>query len=525
MKHRTETKVILTAIAAVTASWSYRSSFRDAVALAQPVARPNILVIMTDDQDTQSMRFLPSVEEHIGRHGTTFLNSFAVQPVCAPSRATFLTGQYSHNHGVTHNAYGYTALDHNETLAVWLDAAGYHTVHVGKYLNGYNGTTLGVPEVAPEIPAGWDEWYATIDKNGTQGPGAAQQFYYHYFLYEKGPSGPPSPTSHAGAPPDYKTDVLTDKAVAFLQRWTANPSPFFLAVAYNAPHGGKPGLETYGAREPWPAPRHFGVGYGCTSNEALVLLPLPRPPSFDEADEADKPEFVRAGLPISGDNIPKIERNHRLRAMTLLSVNDGVHRIMEALKATGKLDNTVVIFTSDNGFMLGEHGLVGKIHAYEESIRVPLVIRTPGGPENRTASALVGNLDLAPTILDVAGVTPPPGVVLDGRSLVPLLAGTPTAWRSALLLESYDIRGVPPVAERSYAGVRTALHTYVEYYPSGEQELYGNRQDPFQLVSRHASTDPADQAAKADLQARLGRLKDCVGNSGTPPPGRFLCWE
>jgi N-acetylglucosamine-6-sulfatase len=439
--------------------------------------RPNVVVIMTDDQTLESMRVLTNVQSLIADHGVTFLENFASYPFCCPSRATFLTGQYAHNHLVRGNLPpkgGYQALDNSNTLAVWLQDAGYHTVHVGKYLNGY-----GLDDPL-EIPPGWSEWYAAVERSLTR--------YFRYKLNENG-----TLVSYGFAPNAYKSDVFTKKAVDAVRR-LAPGGPFFLWLAYLAPHAGLPfeGDDPGDLATPVPAPRH---------KDAFAGEPLPMPPSFNEADMSDKPSFLRNKKPLTPEKIASIRENYQQRLESLLAVDEGVQKVVDALADTGELDQTLVIFTSDNGFLHGEHRLAqGKERVYEPSVRVPLVVRGPGVPEGIQLSQLVANVDLAPTIVQLAGATA--GRTMDGRSLVPLFQNPGQQWNRPILLQSWTTA--------AFDAIRTPRYVYAEYRDRADRELYDLSVDPDQLVSRHADPDYAD--VRADLAQRLGALRHCSGS-------------
>jgi arylsulfatase A-like enzyme len=428
--------------------------------------RPNIVVIMTDDQHTGSLAKMPRVQQHLVANGTNFTSSFVSTALCCPARATFLTGQYAHNHGVWTNAPpfgGYERLDHSNTLAVWLQNAGYYTALIGKYLNGY-GTKNPL-----EIPPGWSDWHAVV----------GQVSYYDYTVNENGvlqfyPDD--------GNGTNYLTDVLTQKAVSLIVSQKDSPRPFFLWLAYFAPHA-----DSSEFNGPPAAPRHEG---------AFASEPLPQPPSFNEADVSDKPSFIRALPPLSSAQIQSITVHYRNRLESLLAVDEGVEQIVGALQDAGKLDNTIIVFTSDNGYYHGEHRLPkGKTRIYEEAIRVPLVIRGPG-IRWQTIDKLVVNVDLAPTIVQYAAAAA--GLRMDGLSLVPLLQNPAAPWRTSFLVEDH--------LKLSFA-VRTETAIYAIHY-TGETESYDLLGDPYELNSRPWSLDPRDQTA---LQRRLEQLRNCSG--------------
>jgi len=440
-----------------------------------PTARPNIVVVMTDDQTLESMRVMASVNALIGRQGVTFVNSFASFPLCCPSRATFLTGQYAHNHRILGNRPprgGYEKLVPTQvnTLPVWLRTAGYRTVHVGRYLNGYG---LARPT---EIPEGWDEWYAPVDPTT-----------FRYYGYQQNENG--ALVTYGSGVRDYQTDVTTARAVDTIRRLGRAPEPFFLSVAYIAPHNGgpqEPG-DPAGVATPVPAPRHKG---------RFDAEPLPRPPSFNEANILDKPTVVLVRPEIPPEIIAGIESNYRQRLESLLAVDEGVAAIVRALSQAGKLANTLVVFTSDNGFYHGEHRIpIGKVLLYEPASRVPLLMRGPGIPRGVRISQAVMNVDLAATLVQAAGATPTR--TLDGTSLLPIVRDRDRYLGRDILLETPD-----------YWAIRTPRYVFV-VHRQGDRELYDFAVDPEQLTSVHASAAYGD--VRTRLAQRLARLRLCAG--------------
>ena len=338
---------------------------------------PNVVVIITDDQDVASLQVMPNVRELIADEGLEFTNSYATTPECCPSRATLLTGQYTHNHGVVSAGPpdgGYAALDGSETLPVWLQRAGYRTAFVGKYLNGYGSEAQGNSPL--EVPPGWSDWYAAT--------AGTEHEMYDYELNENGEI-----VAYGDEPGDYLTDVLAKKATGVVADAAREPNPFLLIVAPLAPHD-KGSLEGSGAeRDPRPAPRHLG------SYEQL-------PTALADPDDGDDPPAAlaaRARTTRARIAAGELEAVARGRLESLLAVDEMVAGLIAELKATSSLDETVFIFTSDNGFLLGEHGLVGKELAYEESARVPLIVSGPGFSRGETSDQLVANIDVAPTIV------------------------------------------------------------------------------------------------------------------------------
>jgi arylsulfatase A-like enzyme len=484
---------------------------------AKPVAArtpepPNIVLVLTDDQTVAEMKYMPEVRSLLAEEGTTFENTFVTDPLCCPSRATILRGQYAHNHLIEGNEppYGgfekFRMLGYEEsTMATWLQDEGYRTVFLGKYMNGYDGT---------HVPPGWDEWYGiagnylsdNINENG-------RVRYYNPERY-------------------YVTDVLSEKATGYVRRtagsdppFFASDRPFFMWLGTKAPH-----------QPATPAPRHEG---------AFSEEPLPKPPSFNEKDVLDKPDWVRDNPSLKPEQAAYMEKLYRNRLESLLAVDEMVGDLVDALEESGELSNTYIFFTSDNGFHMGQHRLgAGKWTAYEEDIRVPLIVRGPNVPKGAEREQLVLNNDLAPTFAEIGGA-PVPSFV-DGRSLRPLLGENPPPpgeWRSAFLVEALaELAGAPTppfVEERSlkplltgdplpedwrstflekaesredwgrpgFEAIRTQRYLYVEY-DTGERELYDLERDPYQLRNTYEGADP-DLLRR--LQERLGALRACAG--------------
>jgi arylsulfatase A-like enzyme len=455
-------------------------------AAAQSV-QPNLIVIMTDDLDSGSLQtaldqgLMPNLKTYVADVGVTFANSFATFPLCCPSRATYLTGLYPHNTGVVWNSGpngGFANFDDSSTIATWLQAAGYRTGHVGKYLNGYNN--------AAYVPPGWDDWQGLTDPS--------TYCMYGYTVSDNGVA-----VVYGNGPADYQTDVLRQRALDFINESEAEDgSPFFLTVTPLAPH-----LESSCRPDTVrAAPRHEGT----------VNLPLPMPVSFNEADMSDKPLWMRA-LPLV--DVARTQQIYNDRLEALRAVDDLVGAVLQALSANGELARTSLAFTSDNGYLLGRHRWESKVLAYEESIRVPLLLRQPGGTA-RTITALVLNNDLAPTLAAAAGVAP--GLAVDGRSLLPLLDGTSTNWRKRFLVDhpaTGESFGVPPyLAVRTASSVTGAPLAYVETYNDAgtlvtARELYDLALDPFQVTSLHNDMSPLRVTQRLSLAQHLQNLKSC----------------
>jgi len=439
--------------------------------------RPNIVLILSDDQRFDTIDathsvdglgttpVMPTVLNEIVNKGVRFDNSFVTTDLCAPSRSSLLTSKYSHTTGVHDNGGsdgGFAAFNDASTLPVWLKAAGYHTGMYGKYINGYN---LG----APYIPPGWDEWHAF--KNVA---------YFNYTLEDNG-----SEVAYGSADADYSTDVLRDLAVQFIQS-APSGQPFFLYFAPKAPHA----PET-------PAPRHAGMFSG---------TPPWRPPNYNEADVSDKPAWVQAinlWGPTKQNNQDNFDR-HQLEC--LQSVDEAVAALLQALTDSGQLDNTIIIYASDNGYSWGSHRWEPKQCEYEECMRVPLAIRyKPLAPLPRVETGFGLNIDHGLTLSELAGATPDPGA--EGLSMVRLLDGTTPSWRTDFLEEHWDgtpgdetdVGSIP-----TYAAVRGTPWKYNELV-THEIELYHQQNDPFELTN--VAGDPGNAATVAALALRLRELR------------------
>jgi N-acetylglucosamine-6-sulfatase len=484
------------------------------------VKRPNIVVIVTDDQTLASLSAttMPRTVELMSDGGTEFTDAIATTPLCCPSRATLLTGQYAHNHGTLANAPGYPDLRHKaNTLPVWLRRAGYVTAHVGKYLNRYQASVHDPAEVAP----GWDEWHTVID------PAGRLVRYYGYRLAENG-----EVKRVGGRPRDYITRVINRLAVGMIRKHVPERRPLYLQVDHRAPHaesGTNSGGRCGGLVPPDPR-----------DADAFSSAPLPRPPSFDEEDVTDKPSFVSSLPRLDPATVARIELRYRCTLASLRAVDRGVAKIGAALRRAGELDRTAIVFTSDNGFFFGEHRIPEqKTRPYEEALRVPLLIRVPGpylggGGVVPAVSDPVSNVDLAPTILDLAGARPCRGAgrcrVLDGRSLTGLIGGG-AAWPTdrAILVEFSAGERARLANVCRYAGVRVSAQIYVRHTaaadpatgvcePIDEIERYDLGADPYELDNLHQIDSVGPQGStEMALQRRLDELRDCAGIAGRDP--------
>jgi N-acetylglucosamine-6-sulfatase len=431
-----------------------------------PDHRMNVLVILTDDQSIETlphtppiMPFLQSQMQDRGGEWVRFPNAFINTPLCCPSRASLLTGEYSSHTGVVNNETG-AKLDERSTLATWLSASGYRTALFGKYLNDYPF------DRGAYVPPGWDHWFAK-----EQGPQSTT--YSGYTIVDDG-----SPIRYGTSPRDYLTSVLTRQATSWISD-APSDRPFFAWFAPTAPHF------------PWtPAPQDRG---------AFADVTIEQPPSVTE-NVSDKPAWVRSLPPVSRAQQAELLRDRRLEYETLLSVDRSVETLLNALRRRGALEHTVVFFLTDNGFSFGEHRWITKPCEYEPCIDTPFLVRYPGASQ-RDDPSLVSNVDVAPTIADIANVSTPD---VDGESLLPQLTGGLPSSRKGVLVEWAGGYAIPPFWE-----VRTKELAYVELQ-TGERELYDlagvvGKPDPNELQNR--AGDPAYRHVQAKLANLLARLK------------------
>jgi N-acetylglucosamine-6-sulfatase len=498
---------------------------------AQKADRPNIILVMVDDQDAamlnrlpdlpqfssectaSSMTAMPCLDELVASRGVTFGQHTAEFSLCCPSRATFLTGQHSHNHNVRANG-EYDNIDKEHVLPVWLQQAGYTTAFAGKY----QGPAFFGFDEPNGVPVGWDQFWAASDVT------TGYHSQYNYVLDENGTAVFYGPREE-----DYMADVVTGKATDFISaQEDDDDAPFFLGVGYPAPHwvfegldgeAGTPGTldnperltqgDSYFRVEqnsgpPNPAPRHMDE----LQRFLEAGLKVPRSPAFNEADVSDKPAFVRRQSPLNETEIARLDRDYAYRLASLLAVDEGIKEVVDALKQADEYDNTYFLFTSDNGWLQGEHRLrTAKVHHYEESTRIPLIISGPGVRRGATQSEATSNVDWAPTILDLAGARPGPGFQLDGMSLTPYLKNPQGHVDRVVFHETFKDKN-------GYVAARAGRWKYVEYN-NGERELYDLSTDPSELTSRHL--DPTLVPVMTQLSGLLGRFRTCSGQTGPNP--------
>ncbi len=426
---------------------------------------PTILMIVTDDQRWDTLWAMPNVQRRLVQKGITFQNAFVTTPLCCPSRASLLTGNYSHTTGVWANGGplgGFHRFPDRSTVATWLQGAGYETALFGKYLNRYEGTY---------VPPGWNRWAAI---------GRATDPYDLYYRYTLNVDG--RLKSFGTRPADHSLNVLTAEAFAYILR---TKGPLFVYFAPYTPHT---------PVKPSPEDR-----------DRFARLPFQTPRSFDEADVSDKPRWVQRLPRLDAAARARLETRYRRVPASLLGLDRAVGALLEALRVTGRLDDSLIVLTSDNGIHLGEHRWTDKGTPYEESIRVPLVIRYDRAIKRpRRDSNLVLNVDLAPTLAEVGGARPP---ATDGSSLVPLLRSPGAPWRDHFLIEQVRLFEVP-----AYCAIRSRRFSYVRY-STGEEELYDLASDPHQLENL------ANNGATARVLYRLSSRRDQLCKPGPPNTG------
>ena len=519
--------------------------------------QPNFVVIQTDDQTLDSLYatvdaggvqvpVMPNTLALLAEKGVTLNRYYVSYPLCCPSRVSLLTGRYAHNHNVRGNVQpngGYLGFSfrgaYTHNLAVWLQQAGYRTIHIGKFLNGYgdepydNGTT---------VPPGWSAWHTVLKAD-------TDHYYYGYTLNDNGsidgpfgdsgswetreygerddPGCPTAPLN--GKPCFYETDVF-NRIASEEMIGTPPDRPFYLQVDYTAPHG-----DFRRPAGPEPAPKYYGTLTG-------VPLPHTKAQGVNEGNVADKPRFIREAAFLSPAELHTYRVYYEKQLESLRSIDDGVKQIVETLGYLHRLRNTYIIFTSDNGFFFGEHRLVGgKFLAYEPSTHLPFLMRGPGIKPGSQTGELAANIDIAPTILELAHATADKSI--DGRSLVPYVTDTSLRTRRPILFESFvetndvEANGQEPTERattsaqasasrrsgaqasitappKDYEGIRLGPYKYIEW-PDGEKELYDITKDPYELNNK--VRDPNFFPIRNFLHTELRRLEDCSGLSCREP--------
>jgi len=531
---------------------SAASSKTQHAALLPAGQKPNFVVIQTDDQTIDQLYatytppgggpipVMPNTLASIAEKGTTFNRYYVSYPLCCPSRVSLLTGRYAHNHNVRGNVPpngGYTGFSfrqaNSHNLATWLQGAGYRTIHIGKFLNAYGDEPF---DDGKTVPPGWNAWHSVLKAD-------TDHYFYGYTLNDNGVLDGPFGDSGSwdtreygvrddfgcpfaplnGQPCLYETDVLTRIASEEMQG-TPGTQPFYLQLDYTAPHG-----DFRRPAGPEPATRHY---------DSLPGAPYPHGPSegFNEGNVNDKPLFIREASYLSPSETHTYRVYYQKGLESLRAIDDGVQQIINTLGASGRLRNTYILFTSDNGFFYGEHRLTGgKFLAYEPATHMPLLIRGPGIKPASSTGELAANIDIAPTILELAGAQADKSI--DGRSLLPYILDPTLRTRRPILFESFvetndvEAQGGQPLAARprvaaragtradeagasivappkDYVGIRLGPYKYIEW-PNGEKELYDINKDPYELNNkvRDSNLFPI----RAFLQKELRRLAECSG--------------
>jgi arylsulfatase A-like enzyme len=529
--------------------------------------RPSFVVIQTDDQTLDGLyaaysaypgapatRAMPNTINLIAKRGMTFNRYYVSYSLCCPSRVTLLTGRYAHNHNVRGNVPpegGYTGFSirnaYSHNIATWLQGAGYRTIHIGKFLNGYGDEPF---DDGKTVPPGWDAWHTVLKADTTH-------YYYGYTLNNDGVISPPygesgswdtreygirddigcplAPTN--GLPCNYETDVFNSMAEQELAG-TPPTRPFYMQVDYTAPHG-----DFRRPAGPEPPPRYYDWFKGA------------RPPhdhseGLNEGNVNDKPRFIREAEPLTPTELHTYRVYWQKQLESLRGIDDGVKEIVDTLGALHRLSNTYIILTSDNGFFFGEHRLAGgKFLAYEPSTHLPFLIRGPGIKPGSSTGELAANVDIAPTVAELAGVKPDMSV--DGRSLVPYLHDPALRSRRPILFESFvetndvEENGGGPAASptplaagtsgggasvnqraakgykgsahasllappKDYEGIRLGPYKYIAW-PTGEKELYDITKDPNEL--NNLAKVPDYFPVRNFLDRETKRLAECSGKS------------
>jgi N-acetylglucosamine-6-sulfatase len=459
-----KTVLVLASMALAIVLLSGANSSAPVVAQTNP-AKPNFVYILADDMRYDDLKYMPKTRSLLGARGMRFKETFVSFPICCPSRATIMRGQYAHNTGQWFPDRGWQAYKaagyERDNVATRLRDAGYRTGLFGKYLNGYSRSSAGT-----YVPPGWVDWFAS------------EIGYYKYDVNDNG-----TIVHYGSEKSDYSTDVIRKRTQQFIDKSVSKRKPFFAYVAPKAPH-----------RPRIPAPRDVHTYDGEKA---------PRPTSFNEHDVSDKPPWISSLPPLSNDQIAQIDARQEDRAETLQALDDLVEGVVNKLRSEGVLNNTYIFFTSDNGWESGEHRIPeGKQQPYEESIHMPLLVRGPEVTAGSTTNKLALNTDYLPTFTDLAGI-PRPSYV-DGRSLRPILEGRATTWRTAILLE---IRHREQTMS-SY-GIRTSNGSKYIEYDGGFRELYNLKTDSYELSNDYDAASPPTSLMERLLQA----LKGCARTS------------
>lgn len=441
-----------------------------------PATKPNIMMVTADDLAADDLEYMPHVRSLLAEQGTSMTEAIAPTPICVPARASLLTGQYAENHHtVTINGErgGYQAMAHTGTLPESMQAAGYDTLFTGKYLNGY-----GTRGTAKDVPPGWTDWRATTDMST-----------YNFIRPRINHNGKLE-TYHR-----YTTYLMRDQANAMISARERTEKPWYMWVNYVAPHHGGPREKDDPKRTstPMPAPE---------DKHSFDGLQLPDTPNmFRTPTDAPRISASRKTFDAAGREELRVAHQQRVEAVQALdrAVASNVLR----LRATGQLDNTLIIFSSDNGYTTGGHNINGKLMHYRETLRIPLILRGPGIPAGRVSATAVGNPDIATTIMAVAGAQP--GRAQDGVNFMPWI-GEPSQDR-VIPISAWRVHDG---TKQIYSGIRFGDWTYARY-SDGTEELYDRSDDPYQTRSLALTPDYADELA--ELRNLDEKYRNCAGDS------------
>lgn len=482
---------------------------------AEDSRRPNVILVMADDMRVDDLRFAPKIRSLIGGRGLTFENSFSPFPLCCPARASLFTGQYAHNHHVFwhERPYGYGAFDDSRTLATALKRAGYRTGFVGKYLNGYGGQrSLVSGEKSYEyVPRGWTDWRASFMARKVPGVHGST---YNYFDSPYNVNGRIQ-NSYRG---QYQTNVIGDMSVAMAERFGNRLAPFFMSVNYLAPHAGRPVdpddpspmRDAEGNLNEFDTPSVPGWVRGKFDHIIRRGAGLPRDGGPAEADVSDKPRaFSKLPEPSRRERLALREMT-RQRAESVFMMDRQVARLIGHLKRSGEWDETVLMFTSDNGYYLGEHRKrEGKLRGHEPALRVPFLVTGPGMREGGRRYDPISTVDVTATILDLAGAEPP--LVPDGSSRLSTMRHGDQGWIAPMLIEATrtSLLEEPGFEDaRTSIGLRTPRYSYMRHRGTLD-ELYDLVQDPLQM--ENVATSPDYQGVVAALDRVWWDMRNCAG--------------
>lgn len=460
--------------------------------------RPNLLVITADDMRADDLRWMPQVRERLGARGVQFRNAISPNPLCCPARASFLTGQLSHNHDVlSHDApYGFASFVDDDTLATRLQDTGYQTALVGRYLNGYGiHAPPGGGDILDYVPPGWTQWWGSLDNVRHLQGGS-----FSYFHLRSNVNG-----RQQEFPGRYTTEVTGQQTRELVESFGAGDDPWFVWWTPVAPHHGgphepdDPGVRprSDGFRVPWVTPARPDRVKGMFDEVITSGSGVP-PEGSGEADVSDKPAYIRSYPQFTDGEREALRTVTRQRAEALAVLDEQVALTLDTLVESGQDAETVVVFTSDNGYYLGEHlKRQGKINLHEPSIRIPLVISGPGvAAGERFDPATIP--DITTTLAALAGVEL---AASDGQDL--LVHDRDTGWNHPVVLEGLmpetrytkGRRRGASMPVLNTVGVRLGRWKYVRY-STGEVEVYDLLEDPLELTNLASSPDHADINAR-----------------------------